>query len=490
MTAATVLEPPSPPRHRAAAGVPRQTVRMAWFVLASGFAFDVGLRGGVANAVAVAGGAFVVAALVTSGALPRVEARCLAVAALLPAAFLAVRASPWLVTSNALAAVGLVGAAVVHARSGSVLDTTPRRLAQRAGVALSRVVTAPALLRPLAPRPSGTRADAINRVTRAVLVAAPILAVVVALLASADAVFANLLSPDVSPGPPLGHVALVCLFGFGVLCVVAAASGDADDEIPSGRFGTIEIATMLALAAFVMGLFVVSQLVALTSAGHRLIDSAGLTPAVYARSGFFQLCWATGVLVGFLALVRSLAAPGVLAHPVVRRLAGLVPVLALGLVAVSLRRMALYDQAFGLTMLRLWVIGAAAWMGSVLLLVAARNLDARAGRDWVVGGAGAVALALLVVANLANPEAFIVNHNVGRAAAGTALDDAYLGQLSADAVPAIVDVAATTEDAALQARLLDAIGCGSDRHGAAALNVGEARAAAARRDACAARAST
>jgi Domain of unknown function (DUF4153) len=39
----------------------------------------------------------------------------------------------------------------------------------------------------------------------------------------------------------------------------------------------------------------------------------------------------------------------------VRILGAAVPGLALGLVAVSLRRMALYDQAFGLTRLRLWI---------------------------------------------------------------------------------------------------------------------------------------
>ena len=53
-----------------------------------------------------------------------------------------------------------------------------------------------------------------------------------------------------------------------------------------------------------------------------------------------------------------------------RTLAALVPALALGLVVVSLRRMQLYDQAFGLTMLRLWVVGGAVWLGGLLLMMA------------------------------------------------------------------------------------------------------------------------
>ena len=48
-----------------------------------------------------------------------------------------------------------------------------------------------------------------------------------------------------------------------------------------------------------------------------LIESAGLTPAEDARSGFFQLCWATGLLLAVLTVVRALADPEAL-RPVAR----------------------------------------------------------------------------------------------------------------------------------------------------------------------------
>jgi hypothetical protein len=233
---------------------------------------------------------------------------------------------------------------------------------------------------------------------------------------------------------------------------------------------------MLILAAGVLGLFVVSQLVALTATGERLLSSSGLTPAEYARSGFFQLCWATGVLVAFLGLVRALAAPGVMAQRGVRLAAAGVPLLALGLVAVCLRRMALYDDAFGLTMLRLSVVAVALWLGVLLVLIAVRNLTSEGGSSWVLGASTAAALALILTADILNPEAFVVRHNLDRATGGAELDIAYLAQLSDDAMPAIVGALGDPLQAPIHQPLRPALRCEQDATGVARLNLAVARA--------------
>jgi hypothetical protein len=437
-------------------------MRLAAVALASGSAFDVGIRGGPANAVIVACAVLAVVAFVTDEHVERTEARWLALAALVPVSFLAVWASPWLLVANVAVGGGLAGAAVCLARSGSLFDTTPRRLVLRTLAALERaLVPGLTVLRPLAPRMSSTTAARAGRGAVALVIAVPVLAVVTVLLASADAVFAGLLSPDVELGPSVGHLVLTAIGAAVVVCTVAAVRAEADDQVRPGRFGTLEVATMLGLATGVMALFTVAQLVALTTAGDRLIEDAGLTPAEYARSGFFQLCWATVLIVGFLALVRALAAPGVVERPAMRVLSAAVPLLALGLVGVSLRRMALYDEAFGLTMLRLSVIGAAVWMGLVLVMIAARNLGLGGGRDWLVAGAAATALALVLVADVTNPEAFVVRHNVERAADGARLDATYLAGLSDDAGPAYVE-ASRTAPARLRELLRDGLPCDED----------------------------
>jgi hypothetical protein len=467
------------------------TARLAVVALASGVALDIGIRGGPANVVVVTGLALAVVAFVVDRHVARAQARWLALAALAPAAFLAVRVSPWLIASNLAAAAGLATAAVCLAQSGSLLDTTPMRLLHRRLTVLEGVLhrlVAPRppgrpVVRPPVPRVSSATTKRALRIGLALAITLPLLLAIGALLASADAVFAGMFSPDIDPAPTLGHVVLTLIAATGVVCAVVAGRGDSDRTLPPGRFGTVEVAIMLGLATVVMALFAVAQLVAATSAGDRLIEDAGLTPAEYARSGFFQLCWAAALIVAFLALVRGLAAPGVLDRPAIRALGAAVPLLALGLVVVSLRRMALYDEAFGLTMLRLWVVGAAVWMALVLLMIAARNLGLGAGRDWVLGGAVGAALVLVLVADVADPEAFVVRHNVDRAGDGVELDAAYLARLSDDAVPAYAD-AVRTAPAPLRAELLSQLPCDEDATGVAALNLSARRAADARDEVC------
>jgi Domain of unknown function (DUF4173) len=480
-------EPPAAPPGDATPGAPgggwarptnRAALRLALLALAGGVAFDLGLRGSLANVVVSIAVLVVVAALLTDERLVNVQSRWLAVGAVVPAVLLAVRASPWLVTLNWLAILGLIGVAIAQARSGSLVDTSPSRLLRRLVWAAGRTFRAPLLLRPLVPRPSGATFNQVGRVAVALAIALPMLAIVVALLAAADPVFAGMVLPDVEPGPVPGHVILVGIFALVVLAAAAAADGDSDDWPSWGGLGALEIGTMLGLAVAVLGLFVVSQLVALTDAGDRLVADSGLTPAEYARSGFFQLCWATAVLVGFLGLARALSGAEVLNHRLIRALGAMVPLLALGLVGVSLRRMALYDEAFGLTMLRLWVVGAALWMGAVFIMFALRSLGAGGGRDWVVAGSGAAALVLLLAANLGNAEGFVVRHNVARAEDGAELDGGYLGDLSADALP---DIVASLDDAPpgrIRNDLVDALACRDEGEliGTASLNLAQARA--------------
>ncbi|CAN5699137.1 hypothetical protein BH20ACT1_BH20ACT1_14450 [soil metagenome] len=455
----------------------RFPARLTLGAVAGGVILDIGVRGGAANAVFVAGLMVVVALLLLSHRLERGQTRCLAAVAVVPVLFLTIRASPWLAVANLWAFAVLVSAAVLHARSGSLLDTTLRRLLRRWGGAWRRALRLPAVaVRLVGRRHHGPAAAQVLRVGRAALVAFPLLAVIVALLASGDAVFAGLLLPDVAPAPVVGHVVLIALFSIGVLFTVAAAGADTDDEVGAGPFGAVEVATMLILAAGVLGLFVVSQLVALTATGERLLSSSGLTPAEYARSGFFQLCWATGVLVAFLGLVRALAAPGVMAQRGVRLAAAGVPLLALGLVAVCLRRMALYDDAFGLTMLRLSVVAVALWLGVLLVLIAVRNLTSEGGSSWVLGASTAAALALILTADTLNPEAFVVRHNLDRATEGAELDIAYLAQLSDDAMPAIVGALGDPLQAPIHQPLRPALRCEQDATGVARLNLAVARA--------------
>lgn len=480
-----VAEPLAPQSADDVARIDPAPRRLLSSALVVGFTLEVGLRGGMSNAAVAVAVVLTVLLLLTDGRLARREARIAAALAVIPAVFLGVRASPWLAWSNALAVAALLSVAVVHAHRGSFFDSRPGLLVARGVSGLVRGLAALDIVRLLARQMSAGQRDGVVRVSRGLLVVVPVLLVLVALLASADAVFASLLTPDLEIGPVAGHVMLTLLAAPVVVVLAGATSAGAGGHRRHGTFGVIEITTMLGLVGTVLALFVVSQLVAVTGAGDRLIESAGLTPAEYARSGFFQLCWATGLLLAFLTVVRALADPEALRQPIVIGLGAAVPTLALGLVVVSLRRMALYDDAFGLTMLRLWVVGAAIWMGAVLVMTAARNLGAGAGREWLTAGSGLAALSLVVVANLADPEALVARHNLDRAREGADLDIDYLSTLSDDVVPVIADAVDGETDPGRQQGLRLALRCADDAVGVATLNLSVERAIDLREEHCA-----
>jgi hypothetical protein len=450
-----------------------------------GIALDIGLRGGLRNAWVAAGLATAAGALLTGGRLPQRSARRMAALSLVPIAALALRASPWLALANLGAATSLLVGAVVLGRRGSLADVGPRLLVGRVGQAIAAGLAGPRVLGPALPSRSEATRSRTRAIVRSAAIAVPVLGVVMALLASADPVFAGIVTPDVDLGPTVGHLVLASVGTVAVVLAVRSASVDPVDREVSGSFGPVEVLTMLGLTAMVLGLFVVSQLLVAVGAADRVLASQGVSPAEYARGGFFQLCWASGILLVFLGGVRSLAAPGTFAVRPVRVLAGVVPLLAVGLVVVSLRRMAVYDRAFGLTMLRLSVVVVVLWIGAVLVMVAARNAGLGGDRRWIVAGAGVVGLALVLAADVANPERFVVDHNLHRARQGAALDVDYLAGLSEDATPALVRAVEAETEPELRAQLLTAVRCGDSPRGAEVWNLSVLRARSARERVCA-----
>ena len=107
------------------------------------------------------------------------------------------------------------------------------------------------------------------------------------------------------------------------------------------------------------------------------------------------------------------------------------------MVFVALRLLGLYQDAFGLTMLRLYSQVFAVWLGGVFVLLAA-SLASGNRRSWLPAMAAASGLVALLALNVANPEAIVVRHNVDFAESSGRFDPAYLAGLSDDAVPALV----------------------------------------------------
>jgi Domain of unknown function (DUF4173) len=466
-------------------------------VAAVGLATDLALRAGGLGL----GGALLVAvataALLASGRLATWSARLTVAAAPLFGAWLALRTSPWLIPLDLLAAAGLLAVGASLARGGSLTDLTIPRMVLRALHAGLHAVAAPAFVAgPLRAAGGqlveGRHTRLATQVGWGLLLAVPVVVVLGMLLASADAVFASFFQIDIDL-----HLATVAEHGAALLAGAWAAAGllRVTSVTPPGRLpgtrspiGAVEAMVVLAGLCGLFATFAAAQLVALSRGGKHVLATAGLTYAEYARSGFFQLLAVAVITLGVLLALRAATDLGSprrqLAFTVMAELA---VALTLVVVVVAVRRLNLYEDAYGLTMLRLYSELFSYWIGVVFLLLAATLAGVWRGRAWFLGAAAATGLALLLALNVANPEAVVASDLLAGGHQVEREDPSYLALLSDDAAPTLV-AGLAGQDLATRAELL-AVVCRQGGEpvrftGWAAWNLGAERADRARAKTC------
>jgi two-component system sensor histidine kinase BaeS len=185
----------------------------------------------------------------------------------------------------------------------------------------------------------------------------------------------------------------------------------------------------------VFGLFVAAQLTALLG-GHGYVQrTTGLTYAEYVHQGFGQLTVAT--LLTLLVVWAASHWAGETDRLWLRGSLGLLCAFTLIVVGSALHRMSLYQDAYGLTRLRLVVYVFEGWLG--LLVVGAAVAGLVRWGVWVPRFALVTGVAALLGLAALNPDALIAKQNLDRYDATGRVDWNYLRHLSADAVPAFED---------------------------------------------------
>jgi signal transduction histidine kinase len=280
-------------------------------------------------------------------------------------------------------------------------------------------------------------------VLRSAVVAAVLLLLFGALFASADAAFRDLVDrvlPEVSASDVPQRVVA---FAFGAGLVLAGAyvavSPPRWDELTSGQarpLGRFEWALPIVLLDALFAAFGVIQVAVLFGGHERVLRSAGLTYAEYARTGFGQLAAATALTLAVVAAAARLA-PRASAgdRKLVRVLLGVLCGLTLLVVASALRRLALYEDAYGLTVDRLLAAVVELWFGALILMTMAAGIRLRG--DWLPRAVVASGGAALLVFTLLNPAGFVASRNIDRFERTGKIDTFYLGSLPSDAVPAL-----------------------------------------------------
>jgi hypothetical protein len=248
----------------------------------------------------------------------------------------------------------------------------------------------------------------------------------------------------------------------------------------------VEATVVLGSLVALFTAFAAAQLFALSSGGRHVLRTAGLTYATYARSGFFQLLAVAAITL--VAIVALRAATDLAGDTDRRRftvLAELTIGLTLVIVVVALRRLALYEAEFGLTMLRLYSSVFAVWIGLVVVLAGTAIAGLGRRRAWFPAASAGAGLVLLLALNVVNPEAVVARHNVDRAVRTQKVDPSYLARLSDDAVPTLVGALGRLPEAA-QGQVLAAVCAGPEPPftGFWATNTARRRATEARRRVC------
>lgn len=441
--------PPPPPRAAERLFVPTPDLwriapgpRLLGGLVLGGVAVDLGVRHPV-GVLSLAAVVLLVTASRTGGWVRGTVADRLLLLALVPAALLCLRSTPWLVPLNVIAVLGLLALAAAARDEPGALGRAVLRLVHPTTALEPAVLSYQLATRSVAATTRGR--DALGRrLLRAVTglaIVTPVAAALIALLAASDPLFRSWVSiPPFDLPTIIGHLLVSGLGGMMTAALAghgAWAIADPDRE-PRRVLGSAEATVVLGVVVAIYAVFVAAQVVAI-SAGERYIErNTSLEYSEYARSGFFQLLAASVLTLAVLLAVDRWRRRGTdRTTRRIRRLELTTIGLTLVVVGVAIRRLFLYEAEFGLTMLRLYTIVFAAFIGVVFLVVGAHLLGRL--RHHPVGVIAVVAFGLLVAMNLVNPEAVVAQRNLDRFAATAELDVEFLvDRLGADAIPTIV----------------------------------------------------
>ena len=440
----------------------------AGLVAATGFAIlaDAAVR--APTGVALTLGTWLAAAAVLVLARPRRVVVPFALAACVVGACFTVRASVILTGLNLVAAAALLCAGVSFAALGEPTTTTTRSYLGRVlWMPLEALPEGAASLAGPPARLIHTKRGTAGSIARGLLLVVPVAVVLLALLASADAAFAQYVRApiDLSPGSIVSH-ALVLGLGATALATLLAVATLAPSTLDTAaqrpaRAGWARPGEWVALLVVVDGIFAVFvavQFAVFFGGRDRVLAVDGLTYAAYARSGFWQLLGATAIAGGVLAFAwAALPRPTSPRHRAVLLMLGIVLIALVLVVLVSAsQRLTLYEDAYGFTWLRVLVHATILGIGALLLCTAVALVTRRAA--WLPLAAVVVATGTVLGLNIVNLDSFIATHNIARAAHGAPLDASVLSQLSADAVPAMIAERASLPPDA-RAELEQALSC-------------------------------
>lgn len=288
-------------------------------------------------------------------------------------------------------------------------------------------------------------------VVRGALLALPVLIVFAVLLSAADLVFADLLERAflwLDLEKLLRASRRVVVVGAGAYFCMGAILLALEEperwslqgkERPLVRrfLGGVETLVVLVGVDLLFTLFVAVQ-VRYLFGGEANISAAGYTYAEYARKGFGELVAVSVLSLGLILTMGMVSKQETTRGRNSFRAASAVLVVLISVILASaLKRLLLYEDAYGFTRLRTYTHIAIFWMVFVFLVFLAAIFTDNLRRTALAALLTACGFAATL--NLLNVDTFVARRNLLRHAASGEVDADYLASLSNDAVPILVD---------------------------------------------------
>lgn len=283
------------------------------------------------------------------------------------------------------------------------------------------------------------------QIIRGLLIAVPLIIVFLALFSSADLVFnkyiTDIITIDLS-SETVVRTALITIISLGFIgayTYTTAQSERANQVRPTAHsnLGPVENMIILGSVNLVFLGFVALQ-AAYLFGGETTIAAQGFTYADYARRGFFELIAVAAISLGLIYLLDKQTAKKTTGHHTVFRVLSSVLIAQVGVIIASAwTRLALYEQAYGLTTLRFYSYAGIVLLIALFILALVKiHVDHR--EETFALRAAIALIVLLGTINLVNPDAYIARQNIERFGTTDKLDAGYLSTLSTDATAELI----------------------------------------------------
>jgi len=274
-----------------------------------------------------------------------------------------------------------------------------------------------------------------------ILVSVPFLVVFAWLFISADPIFENHLRNffDFIWQPELFKRGVVVVFMWFFFCGYLALTTEdfsleshLDRAKPKQNYDGIIVFVFLLMNNLLFVSFIIIQLEYLFG-GAEVIRNTPFTYAEYAHRGFYEF-WVTVILVSIIIIYTDYRLREQKGH--VRRMVEYAWIAMIGqtlvIIASGLKRIIVYEEAYGYTYLRILVALFLLWMAGAFILFTLKIIRFKS-LSWLISSGLCLSFVFLVFVSTFSIDKFIARKNIDRyLKQGKELDIEYLSYLSTD----------------------------------------------------------